>query len=369
MAEPSILITGGNGYVGMNLAEAILREGRYAVQLFIHAADQAEFDSKSESLRMRFRDAIESGQLGLLGGELADEAPLACARSLDLKQIVHSAAVTRFNVDAELANRVNILGSKRVLEFAQNCDSLENIQFLSTVYAAGLRCGVVAEERLEESKFSNHYERSKWEAEQLLFNSFSELPANIVRIATLISDNVGGAVSQQNAFHNTLKLFYYGLLSIFPGDKDTPVYFVTGDFVLSSLLAIIHSGSTGKVFHVCHQADETARLEQLVDTVFGTFESYPDFRTRRVLRPLWSDVESFELLQEGIGGLSTGIMSQAMSSVGPFARQLFAPKQFCNDNLRELLPDYSAADPLLLISNAARYLADTKWGRLLDHAK
>ena len=369
MKEPSILITGGNGYVGVNLAEALLQEGQCAVQLYLHAVDQAEFESKAEPLRERFAPYVNAGQLLLIGGELSDDLPLSSVSAAGIKQIVHSAAVTRFNVDAELANKVNVLGSKHVLEFARRCENLESIQFLSTIYAAGLRTGPVAEERLETSTFSNHYERSKWESEELLFTKFADLPFNLIRIATLISDNAVGTVSQQNAFHNTLKLFYYGLLSIFPGEKTCPVYFVTGDFVISSLRSIMHSTAIAKVFHICHRDFETARLEQLVDTVFDTFEKYPDFKTRRVLRPLWSDVESFELLQEGIGELSNGVMSQAISSVAPFARQLFAPKQFCNDNLRSLLPSYEAEDPLLLISNAAKYLADTKWGRSLKYAQ
>lgn len=351
------------------MAEALLAEGRYAIQLYLHAVDQAELESKAEPLRERFATYVNSGQLVLIGGELSNDQPLTSVSPSGIKQIVHSAAVTRFNVEEELANKVNISGSRHVLEFARQCENLESIQFLSTIYAAGLRTGKVAEERLEKSTFSNHYERSKWESEELLFKEFSDMPFNLIRIATLISDNAAGTVSQQNAFHNTLKLFYYGLLSIFPGEKTCPVYFVTGDFVINSLLSIMHSSATAKVFHICHRDFETARLEQLVDTVFDTFEKYSDFKTRRVLRPLWSDVESFELLQEGIGGLSNGVMSQAVSSVAPFSRQLFAPKEFCNDNLRRLLPSYEAEDPLLLISNAAKYLADTKWGRLLNHAR
>ena len=43
----------------------------------------------------------------------------------------------------------------------------------------------------------------------------------------MIADDASGAVTQQNAFHNTLKLFYYGLLALMPGACDTPLYFIT----------------------------------------------------------------------------------------------------------------------------------------------
>lgn len=371
MPEPSILITGGNGYLGTRLAETILQTSDYDVQLFVHARDADELSLKLEPLKERFTLALEAGRLHLLGGELSDENPFEKVEKTKLEQIIHSAAVTRFNVEEELANRVNIIGSDRLLSFASGCPELSQLQFLSTVYASGLRSGIVREEKLERaSSFSNHYERSKWEAEQVIESKYSGLPVNIIRIATLISDNNNGVVSQQNAFHNTLKLFYYGLLSLFPGEKSTPAYFVTGDFVLSSIMAIFNSRKSGEIYHVCHRLDETATLEQLVETVFSTFETYPDFKTRRVLRPLWSDAESFDLLSEGIGSLSAGVMSQAISSVAPFARQLFAAKDFKNDKMRNLLGDkYQAPDPLGLIKNTAEYLANTKWGRLLQNAK
>lgn len=376
MSEQSVLISGGNGYLGLRLAESLLRSTPYQVQLFVHAADDEQLKSKREEIVNRFASASSNGseidlsRLKIIGGELASDEPFSGALRKGLKQIIHSAAVTRFNVEEELANQVNIQGSKKLLDFASGCPDLEVVQFLSTVYASGLRTGVVEEVVLDRATaFSNHYERSKWESEQLLREKYSGIPVNIVRIATLIADDVSGVVSQQNAFHNTLKLFYYGLLSLFPGEKETPVYFVTGDFVLESIMSIVGAKTAGEIYHVCHQASETARLEQLVDTVFSTFESYPDFKSRRVLRPLWSDAESFDLLNAGIGGVSSGVMAQAVSSVAPFSRQLFCPKDFRNDKLRALLPSYKAPDPLKLIESTARHLADTKWGRLLQNAK
>ena len=377
MPENSILITGGNGYLGLRLADSILRNTDYEVQLLVHASSEAELASKMPAAARgsapggaTFQAALTDRRLKIIASELSSENPFASATTKGIKQIIHSAAVTRFNVEEDLANKVNILGSEKILRFATQCPDLEVVQFLSTVYASGLRTGIVNEAVLDRAPaFSNHYERSKWESEQLLHEKFLDLPVNIVRIATLISDNDTGTVSQQNAFHNTLKLFYYGLLSLFPGDKETPVYFVTGDFVLDAIMSILNSKNKGQIYHVCHQLSETAKLEQLVDTVFNTFENYADFKIRRVLRPLWSDAESFDLLKEGIGGVSSGVMAQAVSSVAPFSRQLFCPKDFRNEKLRALMPNYKAPDPVKLIESTARYLADTKWGRVLQDAK
>ena len=363
----SILITGGNGYLGLRLAQAILNQTDYSIQLWIHWSNDTDKTSKSEPVAEMFKEAIAQNRLTICGGELSSTTPFETVDPSQLVQIIHSAAVTRFTVEEDLANNVNVDGTRKLLEFAKQCTKLEAIQLLSTVYASGLRTGLIKEEALEPgATFSNHYERSKWESEQIALEQ-KELPLNVIRISTLISDDPSGVVSQQNAFHNTLKLFYYGLLSLFPGEKSTPLYFVTGDFVVDAIMAIFNSKQTGKIFHVCHRAADTATLEQLVDSVFETFGSYPDFKVRRVMKPLWADVESFQLLNNGMGSLSGGVVAQAVSSVAPFSKQLFAAKDFDNANLISLMSNYRAPDPLMLINNTARYLANTKWGRQVQH--
>lgn len=363
----SILITGGNGYLGLRLAQAFLNQTDKTIQLWIHWSNDEDRKKKSEPVVEMFKEAIAQKRLSICGGELSSEEPFSDIDPSHLTEIIHSAAVTRFTVEEDLANNVNVEGTKKLLNFAGRCPKLTAVQVLSTVYASGLRTGLVKEEELSPgASFSNHYERSKWESEDIALRR-KDLPINIIRISTLISDDPSGVVTQQNAFHNTLKLFYYGLLSLFPGEKSTPLYFVTGDFVVDALMAIFNSKQTGKIFHVCHRAADTATLEQLVDSVFDTFGSYPDFKTRRVMKPLWADVESFQLLNDGMGSLSGGVVAQAVSSVAPFSKQLFAAKDFDNSNLQAVMKNYSAPDPLMLINNTARYLADTKWGRQMQH--
>lgn len=103
----------------------------------------------------------------------------------------------------------------------------------------GLVAGSVTESPIPlRPAFANHYERSKWEAETCLIKQFPDLPWEIVRMPTAISDDATGTISQFNAFHNTLKLCYYGLLSLLPGKPDTPVYLVSAEFVAKVVVAL-----------------------------------------------------------------------------------------------------------------------------------
>jgi nucleoside-diphosphate-sugar epimerase len=367
----TVLVTGGGGYIGQRLALRLLERSDARVFLFVHGAPAAP--PVPPTLLAPFADRVT-----MVAGELADDAAFAgidAAILNEITHIVHGAAVTRFNVEADLADRVNVGGTRRLLDLARRCLALEHVTFVSTVYAAGLVEGEVPEMTLgRPPRFANHYERSKWEAEQLVQpiglanqvggTSFgTSFGTTIARVATVIADDAGGAVTQKNAVHNTLKLLFHGLLSLLPGEAATPVYFVTGELVVDALAALVLGTERPPVVHVSHGRDESATLGDLVDIAYEVFEKDAGFRGRRLLKPLLVDAESFELLVSGIDGFGGDAVRQALISVAPFARQLFSPKHVRTDALRALVPQYKAPPPADLVRNSVTHLVDTRWGR------
>jgi nucleoside-diphosphate-sugar epimerase len=352
-----VLITGGAGYLGQRLAERLLDTSDASVVLWLHGEPAAPPPPPVALARFGARVAVTAGDLGMPGA-FAEVDPRR------ITHVVHAAAVTRFNVEAELADRVNLGGTRQVYELAMRCPRLEHLVQVSTVYAAGLRDGEIEEQPLDRAaRFANHYERSKWQAEQLLLAQYADLPATIARVATVIADDLGGPVSQQNAVHNTLRLLFHGLLSLVPGEAATPVYFVTGRLVVDALTALVLGTQRPRVVHVSHAANESATLGELVDVAFDVFAADAGFRARRLLKPLLVDADSFELLVSGIDGFGGDAVRQALASVAPFARQLFSAKQVKNDHLRALLPDYSAPPPAELVRRTVATLVETRWGK------
>lgn len=340
------LITGAGGYIGGRIAERLLATTDEELILWAHKPI-----------------AINNPRVTVVTGEITSDEPFATVDAKRVRRIVHSAAVTRFNVDRDTASAVNFEGTRKLLEFARRCPSLESFDFLSTVYVAGLRDGVIAEEPSDDAAgFANEYESSKWRAEQLLLHEYSSLPWRIQRIATVIADDDSGKVSQQNAVHNTLKLLYYGLLSLVPGKPEVPLYFVTADFVSRSVAAVMRSGPLRSIYHLAHTREESLTLSQFIDTVFETFETDPKFRTRRALKPLYTDAESFELMVQQVSNFSGGILGQAVTSVAPFARELFSVKDFRNDRLRSVDSLPPAPDPKQLVVNVCQNLIATRFG-------
>ncbi|HEY3057071.1 MAG TPA: SDR family oxidoreductase [Thermoanaerobaculia bacterium] len=336
------LITGGGGYIGSRIAERL-----DDVILWTHS---------------RVAPPASAARLRAIAGEITSNDPFRDVPTT-IKRIIHAAAVTRFNVDPDTARAVNVEGTRKLLEFAKRCEQLESIDLLSTVYAVGLRDGVIAEEPCDGADgFANEYERSKCCAERILMSDFANLPWRIERIATVIADDDDGRVTQQNAVHNTLKLLYYGLMSLVPGKPEVPLYFVTASFVADAVCAAIEKGPLQAIYHVCHTREESITLGEFIDTVFATFEADPKFRSRRALKPIYTDSESFELMVKQVSNFSGGILGQAVGSVAPFARELFSEKEFRNDRMLSVAPHLRAPNPKQLVANVCQNLIDSRFG-------
>jgi nucleoside-diphosphate-sugar epimerase len=362
MQAKTVLITGGDGYLGMRLAGAYLESTDLPVLLWLRSRDAGEFETKRAKLDGRF--AQFGPRIDYRWGDLVKDYPFESIDHQKIQTIIHTAAVTKFNVDADTAQRVNIEGTEKLLKFASRCRALEAFGLLSTVYASGLRAGVIPEKPFDSTgNFANHYERSKQASETKLMTEFDYLPWQILRVATVVADNAGGHVTQFNAFHNTLKLLYYGLLSIIPGKPETPLYFVTGDFVTDAVFKLMRNPSNRAIYHVCHTRPESLTLGQLMDAAFECFAEQEDFKSRRILQPLYADAESFDLLGDAMDTFGGSIVNQALSSVSPFARQLFIEKEFLNDRLVAALRDYRAPEARQVIRNTCSYLVRSRWGR------
>lgn len=361
MVAGQVLITGADGYLGKRLARRYLEATSERVLLWVRARGEQESRAKEE----RFREILDHfpGRAHLCFGDLSDPDPFAAVDGTRVGSILHAAAVTRFNVDRETADRVNVQGTQKLLDFARRCPALTRLGFLSTLYISGLATGRIAEEPVDERpEFANHYERSKWEAEAAIIRSDTGIPWRIFRVATVIADDESGAVTQQNAFHNTLKLLYYGLISLIPGRADTPVYLVTGQFVTDAVLALMQSPGDGRVFHVAHTREESLTLGEIIDIAFEAFGQDEDFVSRRILKPMFADEESFGLLVEAVHSFGGGVVNQAVSSVAPFARQLFVQKDVENRRLAGAFAG-PAPDARELVRRVCTHLVRTRWGR------
>ena len=370
----TILVTGGNGYLGAAIAQALLVQADDRVVLWNHsggvaadaagavrgAADAAGDGPTHDGLT---GDAL-AGRVEIHVGELREASPFADLDAGAITHIVHAAAITRFNVEPEPAQAVNVEGTRRLLEFARRCPRLEHLALVGSLYAAGLREGPVAEAPLLGSDvFANQYERSKRDAEALCLDEFPDLPTSILRLATVIADDAHGRVTRFNAIHNTLRLMFYGLLSVLPGDARTPVYAITRDWAAQATARLLREQPPGAIYHVAPAANAALGLGRLLELAHVAFAEDPGYRSQRTPPPLLCDLPAFRALEEGVRQFGGPVLGEAVASIGPFAPQLFSAKQFDTSRLQACLGSVPEPDLETLATLTCRQLVATRWGR------
>src|SRR5215208_4368058 len=186
MPPSGVLLTGGTGFVGMQLLARFLERTDRAVYALVRADDR---EAGEERLREKLSalldpDAVSDrlvavpGDVESPGLALSDEDRDWLADEVD--EIVHAAASVSFELPLEESRQINVEGTRNVLDFALGCRVMGRFAYISTAYVAGDHDGEFGEDDLNVGQqFRNAYEQSKFEAERLVRGHAHELPIQI----------------------------------------------------------------------------------------------------------------------------------------------------------------------------------------------
>ena len=196
-----LLFTGYPGFLGSRLLPRILRrtDGVSATCLVQPTVTElarrrlADLELAEPSLR---------GRVELVEGDIT-RADLGLGAGLrriasEVTGIHHLAAVYDLGVRREVGMRINLYGTRHVLDFAEACPGLERFHYVSTCYVSGRHPGIFGEEDLEKGQeFNNYYEETKYLAEvEVRDRTQGGLPATIYRPAIVVGDSETGATQK-----------------------------------------------------------------------------------------------------------------------------------------------------------------------------
>jgi thioester reductase-like protein len=255
-------VTGYPGFIGKRLVEHIAREDpRGHIYLLV----QAKFLKEASA----YAERIQGARVELLQGDIVDmhlglsgeEYQRLCDGVTD---IFHLAAIQYLGIPRETAWRVNVDGTRNVLELARDCSALRRFNHFSTCYVSGERVGVIAEDELDVGQeFRNAYEETKFQAEKLVQRAAKELPATIYRPSSVVGDSRTGEIDR---FEGP---YYLGILLVtsplavplpLPGNGVAPLNVVPVDFVVSAVWAISRDArGVGRTFHLVDPNPMSAR--------------------------------------------------------------------------------------------------------------
>ena len=294
MNDAYVLLTGATGFIGHHVLYEFLRRGRpCAVTLRRPIEPQvARLARLLMPLGLDVHTAIKAGRLVPISFDLLDDAPPD--PPVGISSVLHAAASTRFEPDGSgEPTRTNVEGTRRLLAWA-HARGVRDFHFVSSAFACG-RVPRSTEARFgyPQPPFHNAYERSKWEAEQLVHDAASHArhPATIYRPSIVVGSSVTGRASKFDGFYVTVRATellaraYAGRsraerhriplrIKGRPGDAQN---IVPVDYVASMIAAIFTDPSLhGRTYHLVNPHPPTnalikTALEKHFDIAGGTF--------------------------------------------------------------------------------------------------
>jgi dephospho-CoA kinase len=173
----------------------------------------------------------------------------------DLTSIHHLAGIYWTGIDAATARRVNVGGTRGVLELAGECARLRRVVHWSTAQVSGKRKGVILEDELECGQgFHNAYEATKYDAERLARAASHKLPITILRPGLIVGDSVTGEIDRFDGPYYLIVMIATNALGVhlpLPGRGSAPLHLVPIDYVVDAAHALWRDErAAGRTFHL-----------------------------------------------------------------------------------------------------------------------
>jgi thioester reductase-like protein len=292
---------GGTGFLGGEVLVRLLERDDAPVYVLVRAGSDDEADARLRALVESLLGAASPRAIAVRGDVTNAWLGIGSARrdwlAERIGRIIHCAASVSFTMGLEESREINVAGTRRVVELARLCErrgELDEFVHVSTAYVAGTHAGAFTEADLDVGQdFRNPYERTKFEAEQMVRERAWGLPVQVVRPSIVVGDSATGWTPTFNVLYGPMKAFSRGAYPAIPARRSAPVDVVPVDYVAESILAL--SGRPGTTHHLT-ASDRASTVGELID-----LGSAADSQPRpRVLPPrLYRGVIHPVLLRQG----------------------------------------------------------------------
>jgi thioester reductase-like protein len=291
----TILFTGFPGFIGMRLLPRILErkpKARIAClvqEKFLPAARDAVAQLEQAHPHARGRLELVTGDITSPG--LGIEAPKARELRKSLAEAYHLAAVYDLSVKRDVGRRINVEGTKNVLELVGEAKGFDRLHYVSTAYVSGTARGIFRETDLDVGQgFKNHYEETKFQAEVEVVRS--PVPRTIYRPGVVVGDSKTGETGKFDGPYFVMRAMER-LPS--PGvfvrlGRGGTVNVVPVDFVVDALAALSSAeASRGKTYHLTDpNPRSSAELAEIFAAALGkqfVYVPMPLFMARAAFSP------------------------------------------------------------------------------------
>jgi len=368
--KKTIFLTGSTGLVGRHLLSLILNDSDTQIVLLIRGNADERFASLLSSLlfdpvkirKAKERVTVVKGNLTSPKFGLSSSTYEKISRRIT--HIIHSAASVKFDIQEQDAYRINLYGTKNVINLAKNAyrnGNLEHYGHISTAYVSGKREGIIYESELDMGQtFSNIYEKTKCESELLVKNVMDYLPVSIYRPSVIVGDSNNGFTTAFNVLYAPIKLIYEGKLKCLCGYKPIPLDVVPIDFVSRAIYHIYfkRTDSIGNSFHITAGKENCITVGEIIDysvNYFNALKGYEQIPAIRFIAP-----ERFKSLLNK----SSRRNQKLLNIASLYAPYLEIKREFDRKNTEKYLYGTDIKPPNLVdyLAILLDYSLSTNWG-------
>ncbi len=236
-------VTGATGFIGKRLVKTLFARRGATVHFLL----RPESEGKVEDL-LAYWGVTRAKAIPVFGDLTAKKLGVSADDQKKLKgkidHVYHLAAVYDLSADEESQVKVNIEGTRSVVEFAKAIDA-GHLHHVSSIAAAGMYEGVFREDMFEEAEGLDHpYFMTKHESEKIVRKE-SRVPWTVYRPALVVGDSATGEMDKIDGPYYFFKLIQR-MRQILPpwmpsvGLEGGRINIVPVDFVVAALDHISH---------------------------------------------------------------------------------------------------------------------------------
>jgi long-chain acyl-CoA synthetase len=359
--EELILVTGATGFLGVRLVRELLeRQPQATLALLIRDRPGQSGQQRADLIvppAERSRVQVYSGDVGHPNCGLDTAAYQRL--SAETTRVIHSAATVRFDHSLDEARRINVEGTRGVLDFAAGARQLRSVAYVGTAYVAGERTGLVQESELAVGQtYRNTYEQSKAEAEALVRLRLGSLPGVILRPSIIVGDSQTGVTSSFKMMYWPLKIYSRNLWRTVPGFPDAVLDIVPVDFVASAVARLaFDEAAVGSTVHLCAGPRGSATIQQIAQRAMEYFH----VREPRYVDPKFFFAAVRPLLFLLLWGPKRRVLRDGRAYRDYFTMRM----QFDTSNAERLLGPFGVCPPPVLdyLDRLFNYCVASEWGR------
>jgi thioester reductase-like protein len=360
-SEDLILVTGATGFLGVQLVWELLKQ-RPNAMLALLVRDRA---GQSSQQRVDFFiPPADRSRVRVFSGDVAQsdcglDTETYRRLQAETTRVVHSAATVRFDHSLDEARRINVEGTRHILDFAADARRLRSFAYVGTAYVAGERSDRVREDELAVGQtYRNTYEQTKAEAEALVRSRLGSLPGVILRPSIIVGDSRTGVTSSFKMMYWPLKIYARRLWRTVPGYPDAVLDIVPVDFVAQAVAALLwNEAALGSTVHLCAGPRGSATIDQVAHRAMQYFNG-PE--------PRYVDPKFFFAVLRPLLFVSLWGRKRRVLRDGRAYRDYFTMRmQFDTSNAERLLQPAGVSPPPVLdyLDRLFHYCVNSDWGR------